>query len=312
MDIKESFEKVIMDGRTLLAIFLLAIVWRIFISLDGEIALWESLCSGTALIILGWALFSYLYHMSLKETDWLISNRMFQGLAVSLATINTYVVVYYGMRWLRLLSVEVYVPYDVLIRDVRYVMIVLCYCGLTWAALHLKNMHDSYMLLTKEIPAMRKPAMRRALFKVITDERTAIVLIAIAFFWRASISLDRQIVLWESMCSGIALFIMGWILFGYIISLAWRVTRPRMMKIYHGIALSIFAINLYVLAYYGMRWYRLITAGEEAGLVPLDFVFRDIRFFVVVIFYCSAIVLSKWLEKAAEECEFLVKKESEA
>lgn len=308
MGLKESFENVIMDGRTLLAIFLLAVVWRILISLDGEIALWESLCSGIALLILGWMLFGYMYHMSLRETDWVVSNRMFQGLAVSLAALNTYVVVYYGMRWLRLLYVEVYVPYDVLIRDVRFCMIVLCYCGLTWTALHLKNMHDSYMLLTKEIPAMRKPAIKRAFFKVITDERTAIVLIAIAFFWRAFISLDRQIVLWESMCSGIALFILGWVLFGYIISLAWRVTRPRMMKIYHGIALSIFAINLYVLAYYGMRWYRLISAGTEEGLVPWDFVFRDIRFFMIVIFYCSALVLSKWLERAAEECEFLVKK----
>ena len=308
MGIKEPFEKVIMDGRTLIAILIIAILWRTYISLDHEIALWESMCSGIALIIFGWVLFAYLYQMSRKETGWVVSNRMFQGIAVSLTAINIYVLVYYGMRWYTL-QVEVYLPYDVLLRDVRYVMLVLCYCSVIWVTRHLKEMHDSYMLLTEEIPTMRKGAVRRAFFKVITDERTAIVIIAIAFFWRASISLDREIVLWESMCSGIALFIMGWVLFGYTGSLARRVTRPRMVKIYHGIALALFAINIYVLVYYGMRWYSLIGVGEEM-LVPLDFVFRDIRFFMVVIFYCATMVLSKWLEKAAEECEFLVRKEA--
>jgi hypothetical protein len=310
MGIKEAFEKVIMDGRTLIAILILAILWRTYISLDHEIALWESICSGIALIIFGWVLFAYLYQMSRKETGWVVSNRMFQGIAVSLSAINTYVLVYYGMRWYTL-QVEVFLPYDALLRDIRYVMLVLYYCSLIWVTRHLKEMHDTYLLLTEEIPTMRKGAVRRAFFKVITDERTAIVIIAIAFFWRAAISLDREIVLWESMCSGIALFIMGWVLFGYTSSLARRVTRPRMIKIYHGIALSLFAINIYVLAYYGMRWYSLINVGEEM-LVPLDFVFRDIRFFMVVIFYCAAMVLSKWLEKAAEECEFLAKKEAGA
>lgn len=60
-----------------------------------------------------------------------------------------------------------------------------------------------------------------------------------------------------------------------------------------------------------MRWYRVISMGEEV-LMPLDFLFRDVRYFMLVIFYCTAIVLSKYLEKASEECEFLIKKESEA
>jgi hypothetical protein len=311
MGIKESFEKVIMDGRTLIAIFIGAIVWRAVISLDGQIAFWESLCSGIALILLGWLLFVYLYTMSLRETGWLVSNRMFQGMAVCLSALNIYVLIYYGMRWFKLVHEEAYVPYDVLLRDVRYVMLVLCYCGLIWAARYLKKMHDNYMLLTKEIPTMRKGAIRRAIFKVITDERTAIVIIAIAFFWRAFISLDGEIAFWESLCSGIAIFIMGWVIFGYVSSLCGIVTsRPSMVKIYHGIALALFSINIYVLVYYGMRWYRILgIAGVKEAIVPLDFVFRDIRYFMLVIFYCAALVLSKWLEKAAEECEFLIKKE---
>jgi hypothetical protein len=314
MGIKESFEEVMMDGRTLLVILIVALLWRTFISLDYEIALWESVCSGIALIIFGWLLFAYLYQMSRKETGWLVSNRMFQGLAVSLSALNIYVIIYYGMRWYKLLHEEAYVPLDFLLRDIRYVMLVLCYCGLIWAARYLKKMHDNYMLLTEEVPTMRKGAMREILFKVLTDERTAIVIIAIAFFWRAFISLDAQIKPWESMISGIALFIMGWVLFGYTSSLAGRVvSRPNMVKIYRGIALALFAINIYALVYYGMRWYRLLgMGGVEEALVPLDFVFRDIRYFMLVIFYCAALVLSKWLETAAVECEFLIKKEESA
>jgi hypothetical protein len=316
MGIKESFEEVIMDGRTLIAILIVAIGWRTIISLDHEIDLWpDSIISGISLFIMGWVLFAYLYHMSRQETGWMISNKMFQGIAVSLSAINIYVIVYYGMRWYRLAGMgdveEAFVPLDYLLRDVRYVVLVLCYCGLIGAARYLKKMHDNYMLLTEDLPAMRKGAMRTTLFKVLTDERTAIVILAIAFFWRAFISLDQQIKPWESMCSGIAIFIMGWVLFGYTSSLAKRVvSRPNMVKIYQGIALALFSINIYALVYYGMRWYRLVGfEGVVEASVPLDYVFRDIRYFMLVIFYCSVLVLSKWLERASVECEFLVKKE---
>lgn len=310
MGIKDSVGKAMMDKRIVAVIVAVAILWRTAISLDKEIELWESICSGIALFITGWALFAYMYSMSLKETSWLISNKMAQGIAVSLSAINIYVIVYYGMRWFELLRGKVYEPHDFLLRDIRYVMLVLCYCGILWSAGYLKKMHDNYMLLTKEMPEMHKIGVREALFKVITDERTVIVIIGIAFLWRTAISLDKEIALWECMVSGVALFIMGWTLFGYISSLTLRVTRPSMIKIYRGIALGLCAINFYALIYYGMRWYKLI--GMEEELVPLGFVFRDVRFFMLVIFYCTAIVLSKWLEKASEECEFLIKKESKA
>ncbi|MEA2075638.1 MAG: hypothetical protein U9O85_07905, partial [Euryarchaeota archaeon] len=193
--------------------------------------------------------------------------------------------------------------------DVRYVMLVLAYCGIIWAIGHLKKMHDNYVLITEEMPEMRKPAASEALIKIITDDRTVIAIIGIAFFWRAFTSLDKQIAPWESMCSGIALIILGWALFGYINSLAARTIRPSVAKIYHGLALSLFGINIYVITYYIMRWYRLAGfAGVEEALVPLDFVFRDIRFCLLVIFYCTAIALSKYLERASSECEYLIKK----
>jgi hypothetical protein len=186
---------------------------------------------------------------------------------------------------------------------------VLAYCGTIWAIGYLRQMHDNYVLVTEEMPGMREAARSEALVKIITDDRTVIAIIGLAFFWRAFASLDKQISPWESMCSGVALIILGWALFGYINSLTMRTIRPSVVKIYHGIAITLFAINIYVIAFYIMRWYRLAGfAGIEEALVPLDFVFRDIRFCMMVIFYCTAIALSKYLERASAECEYLIKK----
>jgi len=309
MGVKEFLEKAMTDKRILAVIIVVAILWRTAISLDKEIAPWESICSGVAVIILGWYLFVYVYSLSRKQTSWLISNKMAQGIAISLVALNVYVLIYYGMRWFRLLQTEAYLPYDFLLRDVRYVMLVLAYCGIIWAIGYLRKMHDNYVLITEEMPEMRKPAGSEAFVKIITDDRTVIAIIGIAFFWRAFTSLDKQIAPWESMCSGVALIILGWALFGYINSLAMRTIRPSVAKIYHGIAIALFSMNIYVIAYYMMRWYRLAGfAGVEEVVVPLDFVFRDIRFCMIVIFYCTAIALSKYLERASSECEFLIKK----
>ncbi len=170
-------------------------------------------------------------------------------------------------------------------------------------------MHDNYMLVTKDMPERRKPGASEAMFSILTDERSVIVILGVVFLWRAIISLDKQIVLWESMCSGMALIMLGWVLFGYISSLSVRTTRPTVAKIYQGYAFSLFAVNIYAIVYYGMRWYKIIyLSGSEEALIPLDFIFRDIRYFVLVIFFCTSIVLAKYLERGSEECEYLVKK----
>jgi len=313
MGIKESSGKGVMDWRILAVIAVVTILGRILISLDQKVTLWESIGSGVLLIILGWVIFGSLYSLSKRETDWIISNKVAQGLAITISTLNVYVLVYYAMRWYRLMTeTEVYVPRDFLLRDVRFATLVLAYCGIIWATGYLKKMHDNYMLVTEKMPEMRKVSTAESMFRILTDERTVIVIIGLVFLWRAIISFDKQIDLWESMCSGMGLFILGWVLFGYISSLAVRTTRPSVAKIYQGIAFALFAVNFYVLVYYGMRWYRIIymSASEEA-LVPLDFVFRDIRYFVLAIFFCTSIVLSKYLERASEECEYLIKKGEE-
>ncbi len=310
MGIKESSGKGILDWRILVVIAVAAILGRLFISLDKEVVLWESIGSGVLLIILGWFIFGSLYSLSKRETDWIISNKVAQGLAITIGTLNVYVLVYYAMRWYRLMTeTEVYVPRDFLLRDVRFAVLVLAYCGIIWAMGYLKKMHDNYMLVTEEMPEMRKVSTAESMFRILTDERTVIVIIGMIFLWRAIISFDKEIVLWESMCSGMGLFILGWVLFGYISSLAVRTTRPSVAKIYQGIAFALSAVNFYVLVYYGMRWYRIIyMAVSEEALVPLDFVLRDIRYFVLAIFFCTSIVLSKYLERASEECEYLIKK----
>ena len=71
-------------------------------------------------------------------------------------------------------------------------------------------------------------------------------------------------------------------------------------------AIGVLAINIYVLVYYAMRWYRLAGVGDVSeAFVPLDYIFRDARFFALVIFYCASIVLSKFMKRAYEEYQLL-------
>jgi len=321
MSIKDSFEKAILDKRTLAVIVVVAFLWRTFISLDGEIALWESMCSGIVLILFGWVLFAYMYLKPKKLKGWVMSNWIYQGIAVSMVSINVYVVIYYVMRWYKLLHVEAYLPLDFLFRDIRYLMLVVFYCGVIWSAKYVKKMHEDYVSLSHEKgllhlispylyvrgKKLREMGVKELMSTVITDERTLMVIVGIAFLWRTVISIDYNIALWESMCSGIALFIMGWFFFGYIYSMSRKQKGWQdLVKVYHGIASGLLAINIYVLVYYGMRWYRLIGLGGVAeAFVPLDYLFRDARFFALVMFYCASIVLSKFLKRAYDEYRLL-------
>lgn len=175
---------------------------------------------------------------------------------------------------------------------------------------------------------------KEALGKAIMDKRALIVFVMIAILWRAGISLDGKIALWESICSGIALFVMGWALVAYIYlmsrdlksvaidfeesmaAFAALYLKSRglegwleLSKIYRWIAVSLAAINVYVIVYYAMRWYRLAgTGGVEEALVPLDFLFRDIRFITLVIFYCVVILLAKCLKKVHGDYLLLFKR----
>jgi len=154
MSVKEAFGKRIMDKRTLIAIVVIAILWRIGISLNGVIDFRESLCSGMALFIMGWAVFAYIFLMSRELKGWSELNKIYQWIAVGLVAINVYVIVYYAMRWYRLAGlggvVEVVVPLDFLFRGVRYILLVVFYCVMIWLAKYLKKVHGDYLLLFKE------------------------------------------------------------------------------------------------------------------------------------------------------------------
>jgi hypothetical protein len=321
MSAKGSNDKGIMGGGAAIAILLIAILWRAWISRDGEIVLWESLLSGIVLIVLGWILFAYTYSRYKELKGWLISNCIYQGLAVSLVIINLYVLVYYGMRWYRLLSVEAYLPMDYLFRDIRYIALAVYYCAVMWSAPYPKRMHDAYLSQSKDkavlhiispflytrVKKLKDMGVRELISTVITDERTLLVIVGLAFLWRIIITLDFTVTLTESMLSGIALILVGWLFFGYIFSLA-RKHRdwPDLVKVDYGLVLGIVAINIYVLVYYGMRWYALAHPGSVAEtFVPLDYLFRDMRFFAFVLFYSASIVLSKFLKRAHEEYSLL-------
>jgi len=316
MGIKESLGKVIEDKRTLAVIIILAILWRAYISLDEEIAFWESMCSGIALILLGWILFAYFYGRAAKLKGWIISNRVYLGFGVCLCVINIFVLVYYGMRWYRLVHVETYLPLDFILRDVRYVALVVFYCAVIWSAGYLKKMHEDYTALSEKrtllhivspllfprVKKLKEMSVWELLGTVIMDERTLIVIIGLTFLWRIFITFDKQIMLWESACSGIALFIMGWLFFAYICSMPAKIRDwSGLVRVYHGLSTGVIAVNIYVIVYYAMEWYGLVGSGGIMKVyVPLDFVFRDISYFALVIFYCASIALSKYLKRAHE------------
>lgn len=321
MGIKDSFEKAILDKRTLAVIVVAAILWRTYISLDGSIAFWESMCSGVALIIFGWGLFAYMYLKPKKLKGGVMSNWIYQGIAVSMVSINIYVVIYYAMRWYKLLHEEAYLPLDFIFRDIRYIALVVFYCGVIWSAKYVKKMHEDYVSLSEEKgllhlispylyvrgKKLREMGVKELISTVITDERTLMVIVGIAFLWRTIISIDFKITIGESLCSGITLIIIGWLFLAYIYVMSKEQKGwSDLVKAYHGIAIGLTAINIYVLVYYGMRWYRLVgLEGVAEAFVPLDYLFRDARFFALVIFYCASIVVLKFLKRAYEEYRLL-------
>ena len=55
------------------------------------------------------------------------------------------------------------------------------------------------------------------------------------------------------------------------------------------------------------------TAGDfEDSFVPMDFLFKDLRFFALVMFYYTVVVLSKFLEKAGADYTVPLKKQTAA
>lgn len=145
-------------------------------------------------------------------------------------------------------------------------------------------------------------SLKESLGKAIRDKRTLAMIMVVAILWRIAISFNDPIytiTLLESVISGISLFIIGWALFAYIFFMSRELKGwLELNMIYHWIAVSLIAINGYVIVYYAMRWYRLAgLGGIEEVLVPLDFLFRNIRYIVLIVFYCVVMWLAKYLKK---------------
>ena len=311
MNKKDFLFRVLTDGRILIVVGGIAFLWRAVVSADAEISSWESACSGVSLFIIGWLVFAHMYSMSAKPTEWPVSNRIYRGIAFSVLVLNFYIMIYYGMRWGGLLRVEVSVARDFVFRDVRYVLFVAYYCIAIALPRHLQGMHEHSRLRSKERPGQneRTTNLKAALFRVLTHERTLVIIIAAAILWRVAITIDNVVTFWESTFSGISLVIIGWFLFGYLVALSVKVKRKMdLTRTIQGIALGLCAINVYAIFYYGMRWYGLIgrimgEVEEEYGYVPQpgDFVFRGVRYVMLVLFYCTTILLTKHLVKAYED-----------
>ncbi|MCW3129125.1 MAG: hypothetical protein N2V75_03370 [Methanophagales archaeon] len=146
------------------------------------------------------------------------------------------------MRWFGLLRVEVSVLRDFIFRDVRYVLFVVYYCVTIASVRYLRGMCEKYRLLIKERPRKLKPAkcIKEAIFRVMTHERTLVVVIAAAILWRIAISSDSTITFWESTVSGISLIVWGWSIFGYLGALSVKVKhKPDLTLVIQHVALGL-------------------------------------------------------------------------
>jgi len=301
MEKRESIFKLVTDERILILIVGIAILWRCLLSADETISYWECVGSGITLFIMGWLLFAYMYSTSKKPTDWPVTSRIYQAMAVSLLVLNIYVAIYYGLCWFRVLHEEVYIPLDFIFCDVRFLMFLLCYCSVLWTAKYLKEMRDKYRLLIKEEPKCHAMSMKESVLWVFMQERTLAVLVVAAILWRIAISVDHTIAFSENAISCVILLLLGWFLFGYVCALSVKVKRKiELTRVIQGIAAGLMAINIYAIFYYGMSWYVVVTGLRDVAetYVPGDLLFRNIRYIMLVIFYCTATVLSKFLEMA--------------
>lgn len=296
----ERVPRVLTDDRMVGGLPVLALVWRVLVSRDQTEVLWESLCSGLSLFLLGWICFGYVYSLSRKPTRWPVSTILCQRISLGLLVLNGYLLMYYGLRWAGLLHLEAFLPLDFIVRDVRYVTFVLAYATILWTMKYQKQMQQCYRFLFSP-SKLADRSIRERVFKVITDERTLLVLIGLAFLWRTVISFDYTLTIGESMASGIALLIIGWFLLGYMCALAVE-TRARvaLSRLVQGLIFALGTLNVYVLLYYSMTWYRLVTAGHfREALAPLDSLFGDLRFFSFVFFYFTTMLVAKSVEKAS-------------
>ncbi len=301
---REFVFRIITDERLLVIIVGIAVLWRMVVSSDKEISTGECVLSAVSLSIVGWLLMAYMYSNSRRETDWQVSGRIYRGIAIALIVINLYIAIYYGLRGCGCLRVEVSELRDLVYRDASYVLFVMYYCVTIAMMRYLKVMQRNYRLLIRMREERRSG--RGDIFWIITHERTLIVILSVAILWRAVISSDGCITFWESTYSGISLAIISWSLFGYLCALAIKVKyKHELRRVIQYIAMGLCAVNVYSLLYYALRWYELLCRfmGEAAVCkpyvpTPMDVLFCDVRYVLIILFYCTVMLLSKHLETA--------------
>ncbi len=316
MDDRREFElvlRVITDERLLVTAVGFAVLWRAFVSSDKEISTGECLLSCLSLLTVGWLLMAYLYSNSRQPTYWPVSGRIYRGIAIALLVINIYIAIYYGLRGCGCLRVEVSVRRDFIYRDATYVLFMMYYCATTGILRYLKEMQRNYRLLIRE--GVKKEVMKgrsrsrgrmEAIFRLFTRGRTLVMILSAAILWRAAITIDGCVTFWESTYSGISLAILGWFLFGYLCALAIKSRRKHeLRRVIQGVAMGLCAVNIYSVSYYALRWYELLCGFMEEEPVckpyvppPADILLRDVLYVLIILFYCTFLLLSKHLETA--------------
>jgi len=140
--------------------------------------------------------------------------------------------------------------------------------------------------------------------RVRVRKRLALVLLGIviaAVLWRWYVTYNMQVSLGESVASGVVVIIMGW----YCVAMIFQTRKALtglLRKIYLWIGTSTACINIFAIIYYAERW-QVISMGA-AHVLPLEALWRSLRFILWITFYCSLLWLTNYLKEMSEEYGF--------
>jgi hypothetical protein len=124
-------------------IVILVVLWRVYVTLNEGVTLWESIVSGIALMLIGW--YCTVTTLQLRKTITGLLNKIYLWIGTSTACINIFVLLYYIERWgVIFMGASNVVPLENIWRSLRFILYTLFYCSIFWLTNYLKEMSDDY------------------------------------------------------------------------------------------------------------------------------------------------------------------------
>jgi len=127
----------------LVGILIAAVLWRVYVTFDTQVSLWESVASGVAVMIMGWCCVAVIYRARRSLTGLL--NKIYFCIGNSIAAVNIYILIYYVERWHVLSIGTAHVePLEPIWRSIRFILVIIFYCFFLWGANYFKELSEEY------------------------------------------------------------------------------------------------------------------------------------------------------------------------